>query len=96
VKTACFLCEIDSYIPNIPPSKGILIIMNGRRVVVSAAHSKVHHSRSQHLHSLVPLLPGFTNEAVATRTYLLTPRSGLYGVPGVIRKKFSAELEGSG
>jgi hypothetical protein len=70
--------------------------MNGWRVVVSVAHSKVYHRRSQHLHSLVPLLPGLTHEAAATRTYLRTPRSALYGVPGISRKKLSVEVEGSG
>ena len=70
--------------------------MNGWRVVVSAARSNLHHSRSQQRHSLVPLLPGLTNEAAATRTYLLTLRSALQGVPGIIRKKVSLEVEVSG
>ena len=67
--------------------------MNGWRVVVSAARSNIHPSRSQQRHSLVPLLPGLTNEAAATRTYLLTLRSALQGVPGIIRKKVSLEVE---
>jgi hypothetical protein len=61
----CFLYETDYRITNIAPSKGIPIIMNGWRVVVSTDRAKVHHRRSQHLHSLVPLLPGLTTEAAA-------------------------------